>query len=111
MSFLSIFRGVAAKIVTVPLIAFVLGLWIPGLLGYQLLQRGVERETHEKAQTILELLSAVQHYADEESGAQVVSDKGSTSHTSAYVTRQVLQRYETNHHGDTILYRQAALTP
>jgi class 3 adenylate cyclase len=111
MSFLSYFRSVAAKIVTVPIITFVLGLVIPGILGYQLLQHGAERETHAKALTSLELLSAVQHYTEEESGTQSLSGKDSAAHPGTFVTQQVMQRYDTGHHEEAFRYRQVALNP
>src|SRR5450432_824139 len=100
VSLFSFFRSVSVKIVTVPVAAFVLGLLIPGLLGYSLLLRQAERETHEKALAALELLSAVRHYADDESNSRTGFGAGVVHH-GAIATNQVIRRYEAGRHEDS----------
>ena len=111
MAWLSCFRGVSAKIVSVPFAAFMLGLVIPGLIGYQLLQRGAERETHEKALATLALLSAVRRSAEDDGGVNMAPGKGGTVHRGAVAANQVLQRYNVGPHEDTFQYRRVALNP
>lgn len=101
MSVLSFYRSATAKIVTIPVVAFVVGLLLPGLLGYKLLVGGAERETHEKAQTILQLLASVPHYTDAKGG----------SRADTPLRREIQRRYETSRHEVSFVYRQAALNP
>src|SRR5262249_34325946 len=101
-SALAFFQSVTAKIAIVPLTAFVLGLLIPGLLGYKLLQRGAERETHEKALALQRLLSAVPHYGDEKESGQAAN----AGRSGAALRREILRRYEAGRHEDSFLFRQ-----
>ena len=109
MSFLALFRGVSAKIVALPTLAFVLGMLIPGLLGYRLLLRQAERETHEKALVTLGLLSAIRYNSDDGGLAQAATRKGDTVHPGAKVTKQIVGRYEAGRHEDSFRYRRVAL--
>ena len=93
-SLLASFGGVSAKIISVPLVAFVLGLIIPGLLGYQLLQRGAERETHEKAVAAMALISSVRRAADDDGSLNLSPGKTGFVHRGTLATSQVLRRYD-----------------
>jgi len=111
VAWLACFRGVPAKIVSVPFVAFVLGLIIPGLIGYQLLQRGAERETHEKALSTLALLTAVRRSAEAGIPSNAPPGKGETVHRGASAINQVVKRYEVGPHEDTFRYRRVAIDP
>ena len=76
MSYLTILRGVGAKIVLLPAIAFVLGLVIPGLLGYQLMLRQAERETHEKALASIRKATKLWIETSKEFGDAIPKPKG-----------------------------------
>ena len=111
MSVLSYLHGITARVVAVPIAVFGIGLFIPGVLGYQLLQRGAERETHEKAVATLKLLSAVQESADDAAGSRALSGKLSSAHPGRVAVRQVLRRYESGSPEESFRYRQVALNP
>jgi class 3 adenylate cyclase len=111
VSFLAFFRSVAAKIVTVPIVAFALGILIPGLLGYQLLQRGAEREIHENAANTLELLSSVRRFAEDDAHSDSPLGKGGFVHMGSLATAQVVRRYESVHRGEGFRYHRVALNP
>ncbi len=62
-------RTIGFKLILIPMSVIVLGGVIPGVLAYQLMQRGAERENHEKAGTILRTFDAVDRLtADEPAG-------------------------------------------
>lgn len=84
-------HGLIAKLLAIPLIVVCVGILIPGVVGYKLLERQAERETHEKALMLLYTLAAAQHSA-ERSGAT-----GTTgSSTGAFSARDIMHDYNTS---------------
>ena len=110
MSILSLFRSVGAKIVAVPIAAFIVGLLIPGFLGYKLLLSQAQRETHEKAVATLGLLSAARRCTESENGMQS-GRKNAPIHSGDDTTRQIIRQYEAGRHEDSFRYRRVALNP
>ena len=108
---LSCFRGLPAKILYLPLVAFVVGLVVPGILGYQLLQHAAARETHDKALTTLALLSSVRRNGEDDAGAKAAADRGDVVHRGTLAATQAIKRYESGSHEDTFRYRRVALNP
>ena len=88
-----------------------LGLLIPGLIGYQLLQRGAERESHEKAVSTLALMSAMRHTAEDDGGFNMSPRKGESVHRGADVANRIARRYEAGPHEDSFRFRRVAINP
>ncbi|HZT43757.1 MAG TPA: adenylate/guanylate cyclase domain-containing protein [Chthonomonadaceae bacterium] len=80
-------RGLIAKLLAIPLIVVCLGILIPGVVGYKLLERQAERETHEKALMLLYTLAAAQRNA--ESGATGTAG----SNTGGFSAREIMRDY------------------
>src|SRR5438309_173717 len=111
VAWLAFFRGVSAKIVSVPFAAFVLGLLIPGLVGYQLLMRGADRETHEKALALLAMVSAVRHTAEDEGDSPAAPGRNGYVHRATVATSQVVRKYDLGSHEDSFVYKRVAYNP
>jgi class 3 adenylate cyclase len=111
VSQIALYRSIGARIVTIPIVAFVVGLSIAGAMGFVQLQRWAERETREKAITTLGLLSAVQHSADETGAPHVPRSKANAAHSGAAAVRQVVRRFEAAGHESAFRYRHVAINP
>ncbi len=109
MSPITYFRSVSTKIVLVPVVAFVLGLLIPGILAYQLLKHDAERDSHEKALTTLQLLSAVRSCSDDVDRSDDGPRGGTAAHRGDTATQEVMRRYDAGLHENTYRYRRVAL--
>src|SRR5579872_4210326 len=111
VAWLAFFRGVSAKIVSVPLVAFVLGLLIPGLVGFQLLMRGADRETHEKAVAMLAMVSAVRRAADEDGDMPAQLARTGYLHRGTAAANLVIRKYDLGSHEDSFIYKRVAYNP
>ena len=108
---LSCFRGLSAKIITVPLAAFTLGLLVPGILGYQLLQHGAYRETHDKAVATNALIAAVRRSAEDTAAPRAGAGRNDIAHRGTQAAMQAVKQYQSSWHEDTFQYRRVALNP
>ncbi len=104
MSRANVFFGLVARILATPAIAFALGIGIPGLAAYGLLQHNAERETQEKAVMLSATLDAVQRYAEVDVAAALSKDPDA-SHiaTASHAIRKVMEGIEKS--GKTLPYR------
>jgi len=76
----NISHGLIAKLLAIPLIVVCVGVLIPGVVGYKLLERQAERETHEKALMLLYTLAAAQRNAASGGTATGATTGGFSAH-------------------------------
>jgi class 3 adenylate cyclase len=94
----------------VPFVAFAAGLAMPGMLAYQLLQYGAERETHEKSVTALSLVSAARKATDED-GTVPANGKSGVYHQGTTVASQLMKTYDAGRHEDSFQYKRVTVNP
>jgi len=111
VAFLSLFKSISAKIVIVPIIVFAIGLAVPGMLAYQLLQFNAERETRDKSAAALSLISAARKATDEDGATPAASSKSGFYHQGAVVTAQLMKTYDASRHEESLRYKRVAVNP
>jgi len=102
------FVGLNAKILTVPLAAFFVGLLLPGAVGYWLLQRQAESATRDKAQAILQTLMAPPSATGE---ARTQSGKSCPAEIANFPARQGMRASGGDGKTAPFRFRQVALNP
>lgn len=94
-----------AKILGIPIAVFLIGILVPGIIGYLLLQRNADRETHEKAVALLATLEAVRAQAAQSPGAGPNGAAGPSAFTAEEAVLAVLRQLETTPSEITFRYR------
>lgn len=93
-------RSVCAKLLLIPAITVLLGILVPGMLGYALLQQNAAQQTREKAWQALQTLEAARKSIE-----TVHADKGSPDAFTASVLAEMARRDGTVSIGASTRYR------